>query len=98
LSADQIIARKEEISANKPIVYLFCCETAEISNLKNFSQVLLDCGAAAVIAPQTKIEAERSVDYFESIIDSKSKGSNSLTNVKRAEGSSKYSEMEVWLG
>ncbi|MVT52795.1 hypothetical protein GPL17_20150 [Bradyrhizobium yuanmingense] len=36
LSADQIVARREEISANKPIVYLFCCETAEISNLRNF--------------------------------------------------------------
>jgi hypothetical protein len=99
LSADQIIARKEEISANKPIVYLFCCETAEISNLKNFSQVLLDCGAAAVIAPQTKIDAERSVDFFEGIVNSKARsGNNSLTNVKGAERSSKYSEMEIWLG
>ena len=99
LSADQVIARKEEISANKPIVYLFCCETAEISNLKNFSQVLLDCGAAAVIAPQTKIDAERSVSFFEGIVNSKSRaGSNSLTNVKGAERSSKYSEMEIWLG
>jgi hypothetical protein len=99
LSADQVIARKEEITANKPIVYLFCCETAEISNLKNFSQVLLDCGAAAVIAPQTKIDAERSVDFFESIVTSKARaGDNSLTNVKGAQRSSKYSEMEIWLG
>jgi hypothetical protein len=99
LSADQVIARKEEISANKPIVYLFCCETAEISNLKNFSQVLLDCGAAAVIAPQTKIDAERSIDFFEGIVNSKTRwGNNSLTNVKGAQRSSKYSEMEIWLG
>jgi hypothetical protein len=99
LSTDQVIARKEEISANKPIVYLFCCETAEISNLKNFSQVLLDCGAAAVIAPQTKIDAERSIDFFEGIVDTKTRSrNNSLTNIKGAERSSKYSEMEIWLG
>jgi hypothetical protein len=99
LSADQVIARKEEIGANKPIVYLFCCETAEISNLKNFSQVLLDCGAAAVIAPQTKIDAQRSIDFFEGIVNSKARsGDNSLTNVKGAERSSRYSEMEIWLG
>ncbi|SHG14971.1 hypothetical protein [Bradyrhizobium erythrophlei] len=99
LSAEQIIARKAEISANKPVVYLFCCETAEISDLGSFSQVLLECGAAAVIAPQTKIDAERSVDFFESIVDRKTKsGDNSLTNLKEAKRSSKYSEMEIWLG
>jgi hypothetical protein len=99
LTAEQVIARKEEISANKPIVYLFCCETAEMSNLKNFSQILLDCGAAAVIAPQTKIDADRSIDFFDGIVNSKAKSrSNSLTNVKGAERSSKYSEMEIWLG
>jgi hypothetical protein len=99
LTAEQILERKDEISANKPIVYLFCCETAEVSNLRNFSQVLLECGAAAVIAPQTKIDAERSVAFFESIVDDKARSdTNSLMNVKTAERRSKYREMEVWLG
>lgn len=99
LSGEQIIERKAEISANGPIVYLFCCETAEVSNLRNFSQILLECGATAVIAPQTKIDAERSVDFFENIVANK-KGDrvNSLTNVKAAERGSNYKEMEIWLG
>ena len=99
LSADQIIERKKEITANRPVVYLFCCETAEISNLKNLSETLLECGAAAVIAPQTKIDAERSADFFDGVVNrDTSTDQNSLTKMQAAERRSKYHEMEVWLG
>jgi hypothetical protein len=99
LSADQVVARRDEIAKNKPVVYLFCCETAEISNLKSFSEILLECGAAAVIAPQTKIDAERSVDFFEGVVQKKSPPpENSLLKIKTAERQSNYREMEVWLG
>ncbi len=98
LSADDIMKRKEEITANQPVVYLFCCETAEISNLKSFSEILLECGAAAVIAPQAKIDAERSVDFFEAVVDRTAPPNlDSLAKIKAAEKSSKYREMEVWL-
>jgi hypothetical protein len=99
LSTDQIIERKDEITANKPVIYLFCCETAEFSNLKSFSAVLLECGAAAVIAPQTKIDAERCVNFFEGVIQKETPlNENSLTKIKSAQQHSKYREMEVWLG
>ena len=99
LSADQIIERKIEITANKPVVYLFCCETADISDLKSFAEILLDSGAAAVIAPQTKIDAERSADFFEGIVQKENNGhKNSLTKFQAAVRQSKYSEMEVFLG
>jgi hypothetical protein len=99
LSTDDIIAHKDDIRKNRPVVYLFCCETAEISNLNSFSETLLECGAAAVIAPQAKIDAERSVDFFEAVVDrNASPGQDSLAKLKAAESRSKYREMEAWLG
>jgi hypothetical protein len=99
LSADEIIKRKEEIATNRPVVYLFCCETAEVSNLASFSEILLECGAAAVLAPQAKIDAERSVDFFEGLVDRRAPPDlDFLAKIKAAERSSKYREMEVWLG
>lgn len=99
LTAEQIIAHKDAIAANKPVVYLFCCETAEISNLKSFSEILLECGAAAVIAPQTTIDAKRCVKFFEGVVEKEvSPGGNSLTKIKAAQRQSNYQEMEIWLG
>jgi hypothetical protein len=99
LEAAQIVNHKAEISANKPVVYLFCCETAAISNLKSLSTTLLDCGATAVIAPQTVIDAERSADFFERLLDRGASGDlTALARIKTAERRSKYREMEVWLG
>ena len=67
--------------------------------MKSFSEVLLDSGAAAVIAPQTKIDAERSADFFENIVDKKTNGGGtSLMKFKAAMKKSNYREMEVWLG
>ena len=98
LSADQVLERKREISANKPVVYLFCCETAAISNLKNFSQSLLDAGVAAVVAPQTKIDARRSADFFDALVKRERTAVDMLGNLRKATRRSKYREMEVWLG
>ena len=97
LSADQVLDRKNEISANKPVVYLFCCETAAISGLKNFSQVLLEAGAAAVVAPQSTIDARRSADYFDALVKRKATAGDTLSNLREATRRSKYREMEVWF-
>jgi hypothetical protein len=99
LTAEEVMAKRSEIAANRPVVYLFSCETAEISDMKAFSETLLDAGAAAVIAPQTEIDAERSVDLFEALVRPKSQGrANSLSNFNAAVRSSNYREMEVFLG
>jgi hypothetical protein len=98
ISADQILERKDEIMANKPLVYLFCCETAEISNLKSFAQVLLECGASGVVAPQTKIDAERSINFFDNLLERERVSSNALTKLHLAKQRSGYREMEIFVG
>jgi hypothetical protein len=99
LTAADLIERKADIMANKPVVYLFCCETAEISNLSSFSAVLLDCGAAAVIAPQTKIDAELCVDFFDGVVEKTSpRPESALTKIATAQRKSKYREMETYVG
>ena len=101
LTAEEIMSHKAEITKNRPVVYLFCCETADISDLKSFSEVLLDAGAAAVFAPQTRIEAERSADLFEGVVRSDEDSGvlhNSLTKFHEAVELSNYREMEVFLG
>ena len=100
LTEDQVKARRYEIAANKPVVYLFCCETAVVSDLKSFAQILLDSGVAAVIAPQLKIDAdEGSIKFFESLVQKGSNGhENSLTKFQAAMQQTNYREMEVFLG
>lgn len=100
LTEDQVKARRYEITANKPVVYLFCCETAVVSDLKSFAQVLLDSGAAAVIAPQIKIDADDgSIKFFESLVQKGGNGhENSLTKLQAAMQQTNYREMEVFLG
>jgi hypothetical protein len=97
LSADQVLDRKNEISANKPVVYLFCCETAAISGLRNFSQALLEAGAAAVVAPQSTIDARRSADYFDALVKRKATAADTLSNLRETTRKSKYREMEMWF-
>lgn len=99
LTAQQVIERKQEITENKPVVYLFACETAALSGVANFSQVLLDAGAAAVIAPQTTIDAVRSVDFFEAIVSNDHNATdNPIANSAAASRRSNYREMECFLG
>jgi hypothetical protein len=99
LSTDQLLERRAEIALNRPLVYLFCCETAEISDLKSFAQVLLECGVAGVIAPQTKIDAERSIKFFDQLVAGEKAASRALKKkIRDAQERSGYREMEVWLG
>lgn len=98
ITTAQVLERKDEIMANRPMVYLFCCETAEISDLKNFTEVLIECGAAGVIAPQKKIDAEKSIDFFDHIVANERSAGSALANIRAAQKRSGYREMEVWLG
>jgi CHAT domain len=98
LSTDQLLERKAEIALNRPLVYLFCCETAEITDLKSFAQVLLECGVSGVIAPQTKIDAEKSINFFDRLVSVEKSTSRALQKIRVAQKSSGYREMEVWLG
>jgi hypothetical protein len=98
LSTDQLLSRKAEIASNRPLVYLFCCETAEISGLKNFANVLLECGAAGVVAPQVKIDAVNSIKFFDQLVADERNPNRALEKIFNAQKRSGYQEMEVWLG
>jgi hypothetical protein len=97
LSGDQLRERRAEIGANKPVVYLLCCETAEISEIPNFASVLLECGATAVIAPQSKLHATRSINFFELLMSDKGMARDTLRKFKEAQRRSGHIEMEIWL-
>jgi hypothetical protein len=90
-------AHRAAIYANKPVVYLFCCETGQFSELKGFVDALRDCGASAVIAPQTQIDANKSADLFERIVDSAGPAA-ALERLRLAEQRTSYREMEVFIG
>jgi hypothetical protein len=90
-------AHKDSIAANKPLVYLFCCEVAEVSELKGFVDVLIDCGAAAVIAPQTQIDADKSAQLFERMVTPAATPQSALQYLLQAEQKTGYREMEVFV-
>lgn len=99
LTPEMLLARKEEITANRPVVYLFCCETAQAKDLKNFASTLIECGAAAVVAPQQPIDTNRSGKFFERVVRKPDPaGETILTKLFAATKDSHYREMEVWLG
>jgi hypothetical protein len=97
IKPEDLEMQKAAITANKPVVYLFCCETAEISELHGFVDTLLSCGAAAVIAPQTEINADKSAQLFEQIVTSSSNPATALERLLQAEQTTKYREMEVFV-
>lgn len=98
IGPDELEQHREAISANSPFVYLFACETAQISDMQSFAEKLLECGAAAVVAPQTKIGAISSADLFESFVGSDDEPGDALLRLQSAEESTNYREMEVWIG
>jgi hypothetical protein len=97
ISPEDLESQKAAISANKPVVYLFCCETAELSDMRGFVNVLLECGAAAVIAPQTEIEANKSAQLIEYVVTTESTSMMALERLRQAEKKAKYREMEVFI-
>ena len=97
IGPNELEAHKDAISVNKPIVYLFCCETAKVEGLASFADQLLDCGASAVIAPQTKIGAISSANLFDRFLSDASE-SGMLASLLRAESETGYREMEVYVG
>ena len=98
IGPEELRQHADEIRANKPVVYLFCCEAAEVDNLKGFASQLLECGATAVVAPQTKINVYRAAGLFEAVLTQDKATPRLLERLQKAEKYSHYREMEVWLG
>jgi hypothetical protein len=97
VSPEDIAARKSEIQANRPFVYLFCCETAQVGNFTNITRALLDAGAVGVVAPQTRINPEEYANLFEQFVGGTA-GANSLEKLLIAEQITGNRDMETWLG
>ncbi|MCG2666662.1 hypothetical protein ACFPFP_06900 [Bradyrhizobium sp. GCM10023182] len=92
-----IEAMRDEIDRNKPVVYLFCCETAQYSMVESISQTLLRCGAAAVVAPQETIRPDLSRPLFSNFLALAS-GQPPITGLRDAENATGNYSMETWLG
>src|SRR5262249_48442735 len=97
LSQEDIAARKSEIQANRPFVYLFCCETAQVGDFTNITRALLDAGAVGVMAPQTRINPEEYANLFEEFLRDTA-GVSSLDKLLVAEQLTGNRDMEAWLG
>jgi hypothetical protein len=98
ISSDELQAHRDAIAENNPMVYLFCCEAAKIDGITSFVDELLDCGARAVVAPQTKIGAISSARLFDQFLAGGKSELSMLSSLQRAEEISEYREMETWIG
>ncbi|MDN3272630.1 hypothetical protein QWJ07_00155 [Frankia sp. RB7] len=92
-----IEAMRDEIARNRPVVYLFCCETAQYSMVESISQTLLRCGAAAVVAPQETIRPDQSQPLFSNFLALASR-ETPITGLRDAENLTGNYSMETWLG
>jgi hypothetical protein len=97
VTTHDIRAHAEAIRANGPLVYLFCCEAADISNTANFAQALVESGARGVIAPQTEIDARLSADLFEKVVAGGTAPADAMNRLRAAEAQTGYREMEIWV-
>jgi hypothetical protein len=97
ISTTDIVDNAAAIRRNAPLVYLFCCEGARVSNLQSFAEVLLESGAVGVIAPQTCIRSDLSAAVFKELMSPEQGNVVCLHALQVAESKTGYREMEVWL-
>jgi hypothetical protein len=70
----------------------------KFDGITSFVDELLDCGARAVVAPQTKIGAISSAKLFDQFLAGGKTELSMLSSLQRAEEISEYREMETWIG
>lgn len=88
---------REYISKNEPVVYLFCCESAKVDSIPSLAEMFIRCGALAVVAPQTKIDANKSGDLFEKLVVNAGSSYLALNRLLLAERETSFREMEVFF-
>lgn len=97
VTVEDIMSHSEAIKANSPVVFLFCCETAQFSEgLVSITDALLKAGALSVVSAQTKVGLYRSQKMFKKFLKN-GKKMNPLRALTRAEKSANYREMETWI-
>jgi len=96
VTAEYIRSHKEAISANKPFVYLFSCTAARLLDLQNFASVLLDCGAAGVVASQTTLGSSDALGFLSRLLSDK-RQPPPVEDTWRAMQETRFRDMEVFL-
>lgn len=110
VTSEYLLQHKEQISTNKPFVYLFSCEAANLTNMGNFTSsepsehidmgnfasTLLECGVAGVVAPQKSVFPDDSRIFFTRIIGRHRKAPP-LEDFWSAMKSESFYDMEVFL-
>lgn len=99
VTAEYLRENRAAIAANAPFVYLFACKAAQLQpgGLRDFASVLLECGAAGVVASQVEVDPADSRPMFERVLDDR-RGQPPIEDFYRAMGETGYREMEVFLG
>jgi hypothetical protein len=97
LSGADLEMARERIAAARPMVYLLCCRTGQTTNVASFADRLLAAGVAGVVAPQTDIQAHRSLRLLRSLLKAGRK-LGPLAALRKAERRSRYRELETWIG
>ncbi len=92
-----IEAIRDDIARNKPVVYLFCCETAKYSMVNTISETLLRCGAVAVIAPQETIQPDQTRVLLSNFLTEAAR-QTPITGLREAEVATRNNSMETWIG
>lgn len=97
LRTDDLQAISDQIRANKPVVYMYCCESARSDGLQNWATELLRHGATGVYAPQGVIETENTRRLYQRFLHAAGT-MNPLAALRIAERDSKCRELEMWIG
>lgn len=69
ITVRDIEAFRPSISNNRPIVFLFSCETANETKLDSMAKSLIENGATMVVAPVSKVEAYSALKLLQAFLD-----------------------------
>lgn len=96
INAQDLYAHQAQIAANSPFVYLLSCEAGKQSNLNNFATVLLECGAAGVVASQTPLPTDAARPFLARLLAA-DRTAPPLEHLWQSIKDEPFFEMEVFL-
>ena len=96
VTAEHLRQRREEIAANKPFVLLFSCQAGRMSDIRSFAEVLLECGAAGVVAAQGNV-GTTALSYLGRLLG-QARGRPPIEDVWKAMRDTNFYDMETFLG
>ena len=64
---------RDAIAANRPVVILVSCQTAQMNDTRSLAKKLIDLGARFVVAPKGNIPAVSTVEFLKSFFENSAK-------------------------